>query len=151
MTTYTLIAVPSELVPPVTELIESWGRTDSPAVEGDAPTPDISGSEEGLFGHWTKAKIEDGYTTAKPDMRRIFELLASAPGRPFGMDDLEDELGIPYDNLNGLLGGFSKVNVGKYGSTQFPWSAAKGDDGRVKHTMTAPVAEVVVGIAGRTA
>lgn len=137
---YTLIAVPEELVGAVTRFIESAGR--------QAASPDAD-TDRPLIDHWTAKEIRQRYANAKEGIQRLMDFLAAHPEEAFGMGQLEQELGLSYDKLNGLLGGFSKVNKREFGNTVFPWRV-DSVDGRVTHGMPEEVAEVVRGAGGRS-
>jgi hypothetical protein len=135
---YVLMAIPAELVAPVTEFIESH-EPDGLGEAGSGSPPDR------LLNGWERSTVRRAYRESGDNMRRLLDFMANSPGREISSYELADSIEARYgwNTVAGMLGAFGRRSANRYGLDQPMWALRYDADGRVLLTMPSDTAEAL--------
>ncbi len=132
---YVMVAVPAELVPAVTELVE--GRQVELAGAAD--------SGKLLLHGWDEPTVRRAYRESGDNMRRILRFLARNADREVDADEVAAAIGARFgwNSVAGMLGAFGRRSTNRYGKSFPMWEQRYDDRDRVRLLMPKDVAAAV--------
>jgi hypothetical protein len=138
---YVMMAIPAELVPAVTEFVESGGFP--PAASRDTQEPD------GFVHGWDPAAVRRAYRESGDRMRRVLRFLAGHPDVEVSSEEIADAINARYgwNTVAGMLGALGRRSKNRYGRTEPMWEHRYTDDGRILLTMPSAAAKTIREIA----
>jgi hypothetical protein len=133
---YVMVAIPAELLPEVTELVERR-RADL----GDG-TADSGGF---LLHGWDEPTIRRAYRESGDNMRKILRFLAQNAGREVDADEIASAIGARFgwNSVAGMLGAFGRRSANRYGKHLPMWEQRYDDRDRVWMLMPESIAAAI--------
>lgn len=132
---YVLVAVPAELVPEVTELVERR------RVELDV----VADPAKSFLHGWDEPTIRRAYRESGDNMRKILRFLAHHAGREVDADEVAAAIGARFgwNSVAGMLGAFGRRSANRYGKPLPMWEQRYDDRDRVRILMPKDIAAVI--------
>ncbi len=131
---YVMVAIPSELVPAVTEFVENQNR------------PSTLRLGEGDFVHgWSAEAVRRAYRESADKMRTLLRFLADHPGEEVSSEQIARAIDARFgwNTVAGMLGAFGRRSANRYGMSAPMWEYRYDGEGRILLTMPQDVAEVI--------
>ena len=143
---YVLIAVPTQLVPAVTEFIGRQSSGSWPSIREAAVARVIERDGEVING-WDRSLIERAYNESANPMRSLLRFLATHADREVSADEIAEGIGVKdWNSVAGMLGAFGRRSSNRYGREHFPWEV-RWDDGKTRSKMPGSVAVIINSLA----
>ena len=133
---YVMVAVPAELLPEVTELVE---RRQADLGNGAADSGGI------LLHGWDDPTIRRAYRESGDNMRKILRFLAQNAGREVDADEIANAIGARFgwNSVAGMLGAFGRRSANRYGKRLPMWEQRYDDRDRVWMVMPESIATAI--------
>ena len=135
---YVMMAIPAELVPAVTELVEGRLR--------DLPDSVFSAAGEDGFVHgWNGEAVRRAYRESADKMRALLVFLADHPDREVSSEEMAEAINAKFgwNTVAGMLGAFSRRCANRYGRSKPMWEFRYDDADRILITMPPQVAKII--------
>jgi hypothetical protein len=133
---YILVAVPVELVPEVTELLERRQPDQANGAKGPGGS---------LLHGWNEQTVRRAYRESGDNMRNILRFLARNGGREVSADEIAAAIGARFgwNSVAGMLGAFGRRSTNRYGRSFPMWEQRYDDLDRVRILMPKDIAEAI--------
>jgi hypothetical protein len=143
---YVLIAVPTQLVPAVTEFIGRQSSGGGPSVR-EAAVARVLEKDGDVINGWDQSLIERAYNESADPMRSLLRFLAAHADREVSPDEIAEGIGVKdWNSVAGMLGAFGRRSTNRYRREFFPWET-RWDDGKTRIKMPSSVARIIDSLA----
>lgn len=138
MVTYQPVMVHEDRLEEVYALLAFPNGDGSEDSTPSGPNP-VGGSPD-----WSDAEIQKAYRESGENMKQVLDLLAARPEVAVRSDELYLPMGLNSRQFSGVLGSFGKRVAGRYGKSQWFFSAEwDHESGAVAYTMTQRTVDLI--------
>jgi len=141
---YVMMAIPAELVPAVTQFVETQESRPSRVRSAEVDSREDA-REPGFVHGWDRSTVLRAYRESADQMRALLRFLARNQDVEVSSSEMADGIEAKYgwNTVAGMLGAFGRRSFNRYGLSEPMWEYRYDPQGRILITMPKGPAEAV--------